>query len=285
MRRRVALATSSEIPDGDEDCAPLVAALGALGVGAGPAVWDDPAVDWSRFDLVLPRSTWDYAERRGTFLTWAASVPRVLNPLEVLDWNTDKQRYLTDLAAAGVPIVPTAFVEPGGELEPPPGPFVVKPAVSAGGRSSARFEAGELDAARTLTARIHAEGRTAMVQPYLGDLEEKALVYIDGAYSHAVRRHVPLPAAGDRDVFFLDEELGPADATPGERRIAEAALACAPAGLLYGRVDLMGDAILELEIAEPSLYLAYGEGAAGRFAAAISQRLRISPENGRTPSQ
>ena len=124
-----------------------------------------------------------------------------------------------------------------------------------------------------------------MVQPYLGDLEEKALVYIDGAYSHAVRRHVPLPAAGDRDVFFLDEELGPADATPGERRIAEAALACAPAGLLYGRVDLMGDAILELEIAEPSLYLAYGEGAAGRFAAAISQRLRISPENGRTPSQ
>ena len=212
-------------------------------------------------------------------------MPRVLNPLEVLDWNTDKQRYLTDLAAAGVPIVPTAFVEPGGELEPPPGPFVVKPAVSAGGRSSARFEAGELDAARTLTARIHAEGRTAMVQPYLGDLEEKALVYIDGAYSHAVRRHVPLPAAGDRDVFFLDEELGPADATPGERRIAEAALACAPAGLLYGRVDLMGDAILELEIAEPSLYLAYGEGAAGRFAAAISQRLRISPENGRTPSQ
>ena len=162
-----------------------------------------------------------------------------------------------------MPVVPTAFVEPGAELEPPGGPFVVKPAVSAGGRSSARFDAGELDAAAALVARIHAEGRTAMVQPYLGDRDEKALVYIDGEYSHAVRRRVPLPAAGERDVLYLDEELGPAEATQAERAVAEAALACAPGRLLYGRVDLMGGVVLELEIAEPSLYLAFGEGAAG----------------------
>ena len=54
---------------------------------------------------------------------------------------------------------------------------------------------------------------------------------------------------------------------------------------LYARVDLMGGAVLELEASEPSLYLAYGVGASARFAAAISQRLRISPENGRTTSQ
>ena len=35
----------------------------------------------------------------------------------------------------------------------------------------------------------------------------------------------------------------------------------------------MGDAVLELEIAEPSLYLAFGEGAANRFAKALSRRL------------
>ena len=242
-------------------------------MAAEPAVWDDPTVEWSGFDLVLPRSTWDYAERRDRFLAWAASVPRVLNTLEVLEWNTDKQRYLTDLEGAGVPIVPTVFIEPGGELDVPDGAFVVKPAVSAGGRSSARFEPGELADARGLVARIHREGRTAMVQPFLTGHDEKALVYIGGAYSHAVRRVVPLPAAGDREVFYLDEELSAAEATTEERAIAEAALACAPADLLYGRVDLMGDAVLELEIAEPSLYLGFCEASAARFAAVIARRL------------
>jgi len=271
LSARVALATCAELPDGDEDFGPLTAALAAEGIDAETVVWDDPAVDWSSFDLVLPRATWDYAERRDAFLDWAATVPRVLNPLTALDWNTDKQRYLTDLAAAGVPIVPTSFVEPGAELGSPGATFVVKPAISAGGRSSARFEVAELEAAGELIARIHAENRTAMVQPFLVDLEEKALVYLDGGFSHAVRRRVPLPEAGDSDVLYLDEDLGPAQATDAERDIAEAALGCAPTPLLYGRVDLMGDTVLELEIAEPSLYLAYGAGAANRFAKAISR--------------
>jgi glutathione synthase/RimK-type ligase-like ATP-grasp enzyme len=271
-RGRVALATCAELPEGDEDFPALIAELDALGVAAEPAVWDAD-IDWAAFDLAVLRSTWDYAERRDAFLDWARSVPRVLNPLPVLEWNTDKQRYLTDLAAAGVPIVQTGFVEPGQAFEPPSGPFVVKPAISTGGRSSARFEPAEADAARALVARIHAEGRTAMVQPHLGEADETALVYLDGAYSHAVRRRVPLPVAGERAAFYLDEELGPAQATPAEQVLAAAALACAPGRLLYARVDLLGSSVLELEISEPSLYLDYGAGAAARFAAAISRCL------------
>lgn len=252
----------------------MTAALGALGVEAEAAVWDGD-VDWARFDLVVLRSTWDYAERRAAFLDWARSLPRVLNPLPALEWNTDKERYLTDLGAAGVAIVPTEFVAPGEELELPPAPFVVKPAISAGGRSSAHFAPGELEAARSLVARIHADGRTAMVQPYLGDVEETDLVYIDGAYSHALRRRVPLPAAGDCDVFYLDEQLRPGEVSRREREVAEQALAAAPDELLYGRVDLVDGAVLELEIAEPSLYLAFGDGAAARLAAAIGRRLQL----------
>jgi hypothetical protein len=112
-----------------------------------------------------------------------------------------------------------------------------------------------------------------MIQPFLGDRDEKALVYLDAEYSHAVRRRVPLPAAGDRDVLYLDEDLRPAGATAAEREIADAALACCTAALLYGRVDLMGEQVLELEVAEPSLYLTYREGAANGFARAISRRL------------
>src|SRR4029078_8950835 len=105
----VALATAAEIPDGDDDFPALIAALAELGVDAEPAVWDAD-VEWAPFELVVLRSTWDYAERRDAFLAWARSLPRVLNPLAVLEWNTDKQHYPTHLAAAVAPVVPTAIV-------------------------------------------------------------------------------------------------------------------------------------------------------------------------------
>jgi glutathione synthase/RimK-type ligase-like ATP-grasp enzyme len=251
-------------------------------VEAAPAVWD-AQVDWESFDLVVLRSTWDYAERRQEFLRWAGLLPRLLNPVGVLEWNTDKERYLADLLVAGVPIVPTRFVPPGEPLDPPGERFVIKPTISAGGRSSAWFAPAEVDAARALVARIHGEARTAMVQPYLGEAVETALVYVDGEYSHALRRVVPLPAAGEREIFYLDEQLAPATASPPQREIADAAVACAPSDLLYARVDLLGEAVLELEVTEPSLYLEFGAGAAARFAAAISRRLRISPENSSSP--
>jgi hypothetical protein len=63
--------------------------------------------------------------------------------------------------------------------------------------------------------------------------------------------------------------------------VAEQALAAAPAELLYGRVDLVDGAVLELEIAEPSLYLEFGDRAAVQLAAAVNRRLRISPASGR----
>jgi glutathione synthase/RimK-type ligase-like ATP-grasp enzyme len=272
-RPRVALATCADVPAGDEDEPALLGALAELGIDGRTVVWDDPAVDWDGFDLTVVRSAWDYAERRDDFLAWAARLRRVLNPLRVLEWNTDKQRYLTDLVAAAVPVVPTTFLAVGQPLSVPDGPFVVKPSVSAGGRSSARFDPADADAAAELVSRIHAEGRTAMVQPYLGERGETAVVYLGGRYSHAVRRRVPLPRLGATSELYLDEDLGAAEATRGERDVAGRALAIAPAKLLYARVDLMEGAVLELETTEPSLYLAFGDGATRTFAGAIAQQI------------
>jgi glutathione synthase/RimK-type ligase-like ATP-grasp enzyme len=269
---RVALATCAEIPDLEPDDRLLLRAIAAHGIEGIPAVWDDGEAGWDTFDLVVLRSTWDYAERRDEFLGWARSLPRVVNEVPLLEWNTDK-RYLEQLEAAGVPIVPTRFVEPGAAFEPPAEPFVVKPSVSAGGRRSAWFAPEEADAGRALVERIRDEGATAMIQPYLTDAEEKALVYIDGAYSHALRRRAPLPAGGERQVLYLEEELEPGDASAKEREVAEAAIACAPGAPLYARVDLLGGAVLELELTEPSLYLGYGDASADRLARAISARL------------
>ena len=112
---RVALATCAAIPALEPDDQLLLPALAAHGIDAVPAVWDDGAVEWDAFDLVVLRSTWDYAERRDEFLAWAGSLRRVENPVSLLEWNTDK-RYLEHLAAAGVPTVPTRFVAPGASV-------------------------------------------------------------------------------------------------------------------------------------------------------------------------
>lgn len=280
---RIALATCAEVPDLDDDELPLVAALSARGVEGVPAVWDDAAVDWPRFDLVVLRSTWDYAERRAEFLRWADSLPDVLNRPEVVRWNTDK-RYLAELQGQGVPVVPTAFLEPGEAFEPSDRRFVVKPAVSAGGRRSASYDPHDVRAAEHVRA-LHAAGDTAMVQPYADEVDEAgetALLYIGGAYSHTVGKDALLaapPPAGD--VLFLPERISPREPSDGERETAERALAALPfsaADLLYARVDLLpssdGPLVLEVELTEPSLFLRHGAGAVDRFADAIARAVR-----------
>jgi len=277
----VALATCAEVPALDEDGPALLAALQTHGVEGIPAVWDSPAVDWERFELVVVRSTWDYAERRGEFLDWAARLPRVLNPLPVLRWSTDK-RYLAELEAGGVPVVPTRFLEPGEAFEPPAGRFVVKPVFSAGGRASARYEAEGAHAAAAHVDALHAEGRAAMVQPHVDGVEtagEIALIFLGGAYSHAVRKRVSLRhGEAESPELYLEETVEAAEPSAADLDVAEAALATAPFAerLLYARVDLVHDPdplVLELELAEPSLYLGHAEGSAERFARLIADAL------------
>jgi len=133
---RVALVTCRELPDLDDDDRLLFAPLARLGITAEPAVWDDPAVDWAAYGLVVIRNPWDYFYRRDDFVAWASAVPRLANPAAVVDWNTDK-RYLSRLADQGVPVVPTTWVWPSDTFDPPPGDYVIKPAVSAGSKDTA----------------------------------------------------------------------------------------------------------------------------------------------------
>lgn len=280
MSRRVALATCAEFPQLTEDDPLLVPALQERGVTAEPAVWDDPAVDWAGFSLVVIRSTWDYSPRRDEFVSWARRVPRLLNSAEVVTWNTDKT-YLAQLGHS----VPTQFVRPGEEFVPPGGEYVVKPAISAGSRHTARY--GESD---TLAATEHANwllgsGRTVMVQPYLSLVDshgETALIYFGGAYSHAIRKGQLLqPGAGVSELIYLPEAITPREPSEAERDVAEetlGALPWPPEQLLYARVDLIPDPdgkpkLVELELTEPSLFLSFGEGAAERLADEIVRRI------------
>jgi glutathione synthase/RimK-type ligase-like ATP-grasp enzyme len=278
----VALATCAEIPELDEDGPALVTALRERGLDPAAPGWDEPGVDWSRFDLVVLRSTWDYAERRDDFLAWVDRLPRVVNAPQVVRWNTDK-RYLADLTAAGVPVVPTAFLEPGAELDTPEGRFVIKPRISAGGRQAASYEAHELELARRHLESLHAAGRPAMVQPYLEGIDvvgEAALIWLGGAFSHAVTKSALLrPGQEPGSTLYLEETIAAREPSAAELMVGEQALAALPfdAALAYGRVDLLpaadGPVVLEVELTEPSLFLGYEPAAAGRLADAIAAAL------------
>lgn len=291
MRARVALVSARAARGLDEDLPPLLAALDDAGLEAAVADWDDPEVDWTGFRLALLRSTWDYAERFAEFLAWAertAKLTTLVNPPPVIRWNTDKH-YLRDLARAGVPTVPTQFVEPGeraahvleGFLRAGITEWVVKPAVGAGSRDAARYVAGEDRAASDHIQRLLDAGRSVLLQPYLDQVDhhgETALIYFAGRFSHAIRKG-PLLRRGSAppDALFAAEQITPRLPGADELQVAERALAVLPfAAPLYARVDLIpsasaGPCLLELELTEPSLFFAHAPAAAERLAAQCAQ--------------
>lgn len=292
--RHVALATCAELPDGDEDAGDLVAALARAGIDASWHSWNDAGVDWDGFDVTLLRSTWDYTHDRAAFLAWTATVPRLLNTAEVVAWNSDKT-YLRDLAAAGVPVVPTGFHVPGSTVAlPAAGDIVLKPVVGAGSRGVGRFRLPEqAAAAREHAQALHAAGRTVLSQTYLAGVDtagETAVVCLGGVPCHAARKAPLLVAGGAHPLrggveehshaLYLKEHISRATATPAELAVAGAALRFVAdrfGSLPYARVDLLpgsaGPVVVELELIEPSLFLAYAPdptAAADRLVAALA---------------
>ena len=231
------------------------------------------------------RSTWNYTEHFDEFLAWAtrvSQVTRLVNPVEIVEWNTDK-RYLADLAARGIPVVPTEFVAPGEDVPPDAvsGHVVVKPSVGAGSRGAKLFN-NDPAGALAHVAALHADGATAMIQPYLDGVDEHgetALIFVGGEFSHAARKAAILSNDMSWSTgLYADEKVTPATASAAELELAHRVIADLP-GLAYARVDLLptanGPVVLELELTEPSLFLALDPGAPARAAAAFRALLSL----------
>ena len=136
--------TCARLPDLDADDRLALEPLTQLGCHVTAAVWDDPDVDWDRFDVSVLRSTWDYTDRRDDFVRWALSVPRLLNPAHVVEWNTDK-RYLAELARLGRPGRTHTWISSGSR------PNCRRTASTCSSRRSARARSTPI--ASTLTTR------------------------------------------------------------------------------------------------------------------------------------
>jgi glutathione synthase/RimK-type ligase-like ATP-grasp enzyme len=283
----VALVTSETFPDLYQDDLHLVAALDQIGIDSRPAIWSDATIDWLSFDALVIRSPWDYFVRLEEFRAWLdariASGVRMINPAEILRWNFDK-RYLKDLAAAGVSMVPTIVVERGERpdivarvRERGWDEIVVKPTISGGGFRTHRFRLDDAAKYNDEIAEILAD-RGLLIQPFLPEIQsagELSLLFFDGVFSHAVCKR---PKAGDYRVQFqFGGTTESAEVRPEWIEGARACITAAPALPVYARVDgVVRDGtflLMEFEVFEPLMFLAQPPDAPGRFARAIRDRL------------
>jgi hypothetical protein len=283
-RRPIALLTCRQLPEPDPDEALTLAAFAEAGIEAQMLAWDAPSVPPDRFSLCLIRSTWNYIWHLPAFLAWlasAAAVTQLVNPLPVVRWNVHK-RYLRALEAGGLAVTPTLWFTCGESADLAPArargwqDVVIKPSVSAGSFATRRFGAHEAADAERFLSNLVAE-RDVMVQPYVAAVArggERALVWIDGEVTHAVAKQPRFAADA--------EAVSPATApTPAEREFVAQTLALVPPPLretlLYARIDVFvgedGSLMLsELELVEPSLFLAQHPPALAALVEAVRRR-------------
>jgi glutathione synthase/RimK-type ligase-like ATP-grasp enzyme len=296
---RIAFATTVPAVIGHDDVdRPFhEAAFGRLGMELDHRVWWEPTAAWEQYDLVVIRSTWDYVPRVAEYRRWLASMERLgtlRNSAALVAWNLDK-RYLSELASAGLPVIPTRIACSSEELSDcldVVGEVVVKPVVSAGSLDTGRFAADDPHALQ-LGQRILARGAPVMVQPAVPSVAvegEISAVLFRGRLSHSFRKGPMLAlGGGGLDGYEL---LEPVPLTPERERLVGLAadtvhrIGVRDLGMsgppLYARVDLVRmedgrDVVLEVELNEPSFFLPTDPGAADRFAAAVRFEVMCSP--------
>ncbi|MBI5175767.1 MAG: hypothetical protein SFV17_05875 [Candidatus Obscuribacter sp.] len=300
----VTFVTYDGLPLGDPDDQLALDILRERGLDCTTTDWLSGAQAFRESKITVLRSCWNYHMHLPlfrSFLEEVAACSHLLNPLVMVQGNL-KKTYLCELARRGLPVCPTVVVEKREELSPKSllsrlallfeegfagaGTFIVKPAVGLAtwGVKKVHLDAADGGAAlKTMLAhmqylREHSPDGDVLLQPYLSQVEkerERALVFIDGEFSHAVSKSAfqHLAVAGQAGE-------SPLEAEPAEIDLALRVLATLPMPPLYARVDLVpasapgGALLLELELTEPSLFLSMKEGAAERFARAIQERLR-----------
>lgn len=237
-------------------------------INVAPIVWGR-SDQLSDIDLLVVRSTWDYYKKLDSFNRWLLSINiPFLNPLDLVLWNQDK-RYLLDLLASGVAIVPSLFASKN-EIKQLQEriqllgwkDLIVKPTVSASAHLTFKVKAYELHNGSILS-KVFTQS-DVIVQPFLSEVVENgeiSAIYFkeknkEFKYSHAV-----LKKAADKE-FRVQSEFGGSvhyiDLSGEQKKFCENVLSKIPTEWLYARVDFIetksGPLLGELELIEPDLF-------------------------------
>lgn len=286
MKKHLALITYSGLPHGAESERLMLPHLAAANIETEIVDWRLFGSDFTKFDLIVLRSCWDYHLRAAEFIGWLQQVAHttpVLNSVNTVLWNHNKF-YLREVEALGIEIAPTVFVSHAKALDTEQATvrswqkIVVKPAISASAHNTRLMDGATFSKESKPVQRM--QGQPFLVQQFIPEIQKQgeiSFVYIDGRFSHAALK---MPAAGD---FRVQQEHGgsaklfhPSLALLDQtNRIAAAVPQVRDS--LYCRIDAVARngklVLMELELIEPELFLGLSEGAAERFAEAIIRRL------------
>ena len=228
---------------------------------ASQVIWNDPTIDWKKFDIVLIRSAWDYIDHFTEFLRVLQQIEAsgclLLNNYETVKWNVDKN-YLLDLMRWNVPVVPTFKASTPGLTElfrkNQWSEIIIKPTIGGGASNIRRLGIAALQ--RSIDELANPDD--FLVQPMIASViseGEYAFIYIDGKLSFT---HLKKPASGDYRVQGIYG--GTIDVTqPLETDMNQVGSIynMIPFDPLYARIDVvrMGEdlAVMELEMIEPIL--------------------------------
>lgn len=281
----ILVATCSEYPHPTPNLEALLNALRALGIEADHRPWKTtPLATFAAADAVLPLCCWDYYDDPAAFLAWIDALEargaRLINDPDLLRWNFRKT-YLLEIAQAGLPVPKTfhlphvtrAAIEEAMEAQ---GwhVAVLKPVSGQSGHGVQKLDWEK----RAGWSFDHAARGEALLQEFQEDmaaLGETTLTFIEGEFSHAVRRVLHAGEWRANPQFGITYER--VDVSENVIASAQDYLSLLPQTPLYARIDGLvrpnGFMLMELELIEPYLYLEFAPGSAEKMARAVLQRL------------
>lgn len=279
---KIGILTCARLPELLESDQKLIPLFAKHSIHAKAVIWDDESVDWTQFDYLIFRNTWDYYQKEIAFNLWLNKIEllgiKTLNPISIIQKNKHKF-YLKELEKDGISILPTIFLEKNStsnlhDLIPSNWEkIVIKPAFSAGSYLTKLIDRSEIESIQT-EFKEHFETKDFLLQefrPEIKDLGETSFIFFDGKFSHVVNKK---PIEND---FRVQIQYGGIYSLiePNNDLLlqAELVLSKIPEKLLYARVD--GIVIenklhlMEIELIEPDLYFDLADGARERFVEAF----------------
>lgn len=286
ITKKIALLTYSDEPNLTESDVLLKDALEKKGFQVEATPWDNSEIDWTSFDLLILRSCWNSHLKIQEYRSWLDKIQalqlQLLNPFEIVKWNTSK-RYLKDLEKLGVSIVPTEIIIQNEKFdlqtvtkEKNWKTIVIKPAIGASAFGVEKFEDEMLDEATTYVNKI-LQHSDAVIQPLIPEISqgEISFVFIGGEFTHAVAK-IPKPGEYRSNYEYRSHEI---KVTVDQEMIeqAKSVLVQLKSDLLYARVDgVVKDGkllIMELEVIDPHLFFDLEPKAAEMMAEEIERVL------------
>jgi len=228
-------------------------------------IWNQPEINWNKYDIALIRSTWDYLDQRELFLQVLAQIEdstcKLFNPLEAVRWNIDKH-YMFDLEKWDVPIIPTylaspiavaeirkIFVEHGWQTA------IIKPTVGLAASYTHKVNLDELESIVQMLQMNHHQ-QEFIIQPFIKsvvDEGEWSFIYFNKELSHVLLKK---PAPNDYRVQGIyGGTIHSAKPQADDLLQAEAVLKKLPFDILQARLDFIREdghlSIIEVELIEP----------------------------------